>query len=150
MHKAGNLAIPKSRHLLMAACGRNELAYEDVTARGVFSSWMTRILQEASGGISYARLHASMYAAIRKNANAQTPQLKTYGGFDPDQFFLRPGSDPSAPLLIVRYTENEWIVNAGALHGIPADPAAFARAQLQLYKNGDTTPSSPPPSPAWG
>ncbi|MGE7774707.1 caspase family protein [Chitinophaga sp. NPDC101104] len=138
MHQNGKLELPRSRHLLLAACGRNELAYEDVAARGVFSGWMTRLLQEYSGGLSYAKLHESLYAAIRKNANAQTPQLKTYGGFNPDQFFGRPDSDASAPLLIARFSENEWIVNAGALHGIPADSAAFSRAQVLLYKNADS------------
>lgn len=140
MHRAGNLAIPRSRHVLMAACGRNELAYEDVTARGAFSVWMTRLLQEAPGGISYARLHASISAAIRKQANAQTPQLKIYGGFDPDQYFLRPGNDPAAPLLIARFSENEWVVNTGALHGLPADAAVYSQAQVLLYKNGDPQP----------
>lgn len=135
MHSQGKLEVPKSKHILMAACGRNELAYEDVMARGVFSGWLTRLLQEASGGKTYAQLYESLYAVIKKNANAQTPQLKIYGGFNPDQFFLRTGSDASAPLLIARYTENEWAVNAGALHGIPADAPSYAQAQVLLYKN---------------
>lgn len=134
MQASGKLEIPASRHILMAACGRHELAYEDVMPRGVFTGWLTRLLREAAGGKTYAQLYESLYAVIKKNANAQTPQLKAYGGADPGRYFLLPECDPSAPLLIVRFTENEWTVNAGALHGISAVQADYAQAQVLLYK----------------
>lgn len=135
LHAAGKLAIPASRHLLLAACGRHELAYEDITARGVFSGWLTRLLQEAPGGKTYAQLYESLYAVIKKKSNQQTPQLKIYGGFNPDQFFLRPDANPNAPLLLAKFSENEWTINAGALHGIPATEKDYAKCQVLLYKN---------------
>lgn len=139
MFANGNFHIPKSKHLLLAACGRDELAYESADARGLFSSLLTDYLEDAVANVTYAALYENLYAIIKRKAARQTPQLKVYNGFNPYLSFLQNNAAAAKPLYKVVYNQKAfaWTINYGALNGLPPDKNILVNCQVQLYALND-------------
>lgn len=135
MFADGKLEIPKSKHLLFAACGRNELAYESASARGLFSSSLTDLLQDSPA--SYAQLYEYVYAVIKRKAARQTPQLKTYEGFNANFLFLQNSGTAGKPVYNVVFKKPDWVINYGALHGLPVEKNVVQACAVQLYAQND-------------
>jgi pimeloyl-ACP methyl ester carboxylesterase len=136
--KMGRLHIPVSKHLLLAACGRNELAYEAASPNGLFTGSLLQVLQQWPDGLSYDQLHDYLYTIIKRQANRQTPQLKVYGGFDSRLYFLgdRRSGGGQTPGYRVSFDGQDWVLNSGALHGITTDPATLGDIKVGLYSKG--------------
>jgi pimeloyl-ACP methyl ester carboxylesterase len=139
MLEDGTFGIPNSKHLLLAACGRDELAYESADARGLFSSLLTSHLEDAAANVTYAALYEDLYAIIKRKAARQTPQLKVYEGFNPYLSFLQNKSTNGKPLYKVVYNQKAfaWVINYGALNGMPPDKNILTNCQVQLYALSD-------------
>lgn len=137
----GTFQIPRSKHLLLAACGRDELAYESQTARGLFSSLLTDYLEEAPLNVTYTALYENLYTLIKRKANRQGPQLKVYEGFNPNLLFLQNEPQNGKPLYKVVYKQAAlaWVINYGALHGLPPDANAIAACHVLLYAQNDAS-----------
>jgi pimeloyl-ACP methyl ester carboxylesterase len=118
------LHIPKSKHVLMAACDRTQKAWETKDYRGLFSTTLLDVLTKSGPVISYADLFIRCRSAILKYAQNQTPQFETYERFMPYGKFLDGGSGPidSTPRYLVYFDKGSWNMDGGVLHGLPCEP----------------------------
>lgn len=138
------LQVPKARHILLSACSREELAVEYDTG-GVFSSALLDVLQ-SEGTLSYASLFSKVRTVIRHHAYDQHPQFETYLGFNAYASFLQDGIDETPPSAHVRLGQDQesyrsarggfrrtpWILDRGALHGIPTDAGSEIQVEIVL------------------
>jgi triacylglycerol esterase/lipase EstA (alpha/beta hydrolase family) len=137
--KMSKIEVPSSRHILLAACDREELAYEAAEPCGLFTSSVLKVLASGAGS-SYAALHQYVYTVIKRKAGRQTPQLKVYGGFNPNLVFLNSSQVGARPNCHISYKkqDSEWVINYGALNGMPADEAVLAGMSVAVYKNDNS------------
>ncbi|MBA2561624.1 MAG: caspase family protein, partial [Chitinophagaceae bacterium] len=140
MNEQGKLEIPKSKHILLAACGRDELAYESSSARGLFSNWLTDLLEDTATNATYAQLQENLYTVIKRRANKQTPQLKAYEAFNPNLLFLKNEASAGKAVYKVVFKSPDWVINYGALNGLPPDKDVVNNCQVQLYETGNPKP----------
>jgi pimeloyl-ACP methyl ester carboxylesterase len=134
--KMKSFHIPKSKHVLMAACDRTQKAWETCNHRGLFSTTLLNVLAKSGPFISYADLFVRCRTAILKYAQNQTPQFETYARFMPYGKFLDgsvPGPMDSSAGHHVYFDKGSWEMNAGALHGLPGDPEK--KIEVALYPN---------------
>ena len=136
LHVRGeSLAIPASRHVLLAACQRVQKAWESKDHSGVFTSTLLDVLDKSDTNTSYADLFVRCRAAVRTRADNQEPQFETYCGFSAyDGFLGRQASQP-ARRFSVHFENDGWKVDCGALHGLPSDPDKIV--ELALYPESD-------------
>jgi hypothetical protein len=137
------LAIPASRHMLLAACERRQTAKEDLdTHNGIFTTTLFDILRHAPDQLSYADLFTRSRAAVRryireKDKTPQDPQFEAMAGFDGYGGFLGAAKRRDGKSFLVRgpksysayFADDRWQVDCGAIHGLstdPAQPVAFA------------------------
>ena len=131
------LLIPSSRHILLAACEPAQTAKEDPQKhQGVFTSTLTEVLNESKGDISYANLFMRSRTRVRKRAFAQDPQFETFRGFNAYDGFLGIGAGEVAKVFPVYQKKGEWVVDCGAIHGLPTEPEKHST--LTIFKEGDT------------
>lgn len=123
------LFVPRSRHIVLAACERGQLAQESGT-RGVFTSTLVDVLTKFGGDLTYADLFTRCRAAVRSRAFDQDPQFETYEGFDASSGFLgRAASRPGGRHLV--YCDlGAWTIECGALNGVPTDPQSAVTLAL--------------------
>ena len=127
--------IPTSRHILLAACERRQLANEAPDHSGVFTSTLLEVLEKSGTDISYADLFVRCRAAVRSRADDQNPQFEANGNFPAFSGFLG-RTTASRPLHFSLHYEGEgWKVDAGALHGLPTEPEKSVG--LVLYREDD-------------
>jgi hypothetical protein len=122
--------IPTSPHVLLAACKREQLAWE-VSGQGLFTAALLEVLKKGTS-ISYADAFVRCRYAIRKSAYHQTPQFESYGGFNAYTAFLDGKAIGKAPRCTVFFEGNAWKMDLGALHGIPTDPKKST--ELKVYR----------------
>ena len=140
LREAGaSLFVPAGRHILLAACERGQLAQE-ASGHGVFTSTLVDVLDKSGGALSYADLFVRCRAAVRSRAFDQDPQFEAYDRFDAGAGFLgRPLARGSRARYLASCDQGVWIVECGAIAGVPSDlgvDVAFA-----LY--ADTDPTTP-------
>ncbi len=135
--KGAPLSIPRSRHILLAACDRKQKAYEAQDRSGLFTSTMLKALEKSGSDITYADLFMRCRAEIRKEADNQTPQFETNENFNALSGFLGRQASHTAPRYSVYFDgkENSWRIDAGALHGLPTEPEKSVG--LALYPEDD-------------
>ena len=109
-------------HILLAACRDMEVAKEVSVGgqkRGALSFYLLKTLQQTSRPLSYRELYQRTYAAMK---GFQSPQLEVTNPSDVDKLFLHQASIASLPYVTLTYdsTHGGWIINAGAVHGIPS------------------------------
>ena len=121
IHTRQSLNIPTSPHALLAACKREQLAWE-INGQGVFTATLLEVLKKSGTSISYADAFIRCRYAIRKLAYNQIPQFESYGGFNAYSTFLEGTPIGKVPRCTVFFEDNAWKMNMGALHGIPTDP----------------------------
>jgi hypothetical protein len=112
-----------ANHVLVAACRAEEEAKEIALGgepRGVFSYFLLETLKNATVTPTYRDLVAHVTALVRARAELQWPQLEAIDERDVERAFLG-GIVPSRqPYLIIGHDEqDEWAIDAGAVHGIP-------------------------------
>ncbi len=142
MLNQGAITVPQHRHILMAACDRDETAKEDLDShRGVFTTALYEVLRQSGGDLSYAELfvraRARVHQFIRdKGESPQRPQFETIAGFDGWGGFLGPAGSASKksfvaaaarvgrkPILVAK-AGDKWVADCGAVGGIPLSPAS--------------------------
>ncbi len=134
--KGVELTIPRSQHILLAACERTQKALESRDHSGLFTSTMLKVLESGSD-ISYADLFVRCRAEIRKVAENQTPQFEALENFNGLTGFLGRNATSTARRYSVYYRDGNWTIDAGALHGLPTEPEKSVG--LALYPEDDRT-----------
>jgi pimeloyl-ACP methyl ester carboxylesterase len=131
------LSIPRSNHILLAACDRKQKAYEAPDRSGLFTSTLLKVLRASRGEITYADLFVRCRAAIRDVAENQTPQFETSGDFNAFRGFLGSNTTSAPRRYSVYCKDGSWTIDAGALHGFPTEPDRGVG--LALYGEVDST-----------
>lgn len=135
--KMDTLRIPQSRHVLMAACNRQQRAYETRDHRGFFSSALLEVLTKSGPDINYADLFVRCRAAIRKRVKTQTPQFETFSHFMPYTKFLDGRILEKRARYYVYFEKDKWRMDGGALHGLPAEAEKEIEVALYPESAGD-------------
>jgi pimeloyl-ACP methyl ester carboxylesterase len=119
------ISIPRSRHVLLAACDRHEKAYERADRSGLFTSTLLDVAAASGPGLTYADLFTRCRMLIRKEAQHQTPQFEAFDQFRATSGFL--GRDVAGPARRhkVYFDAGEWTLDAGAIHGVATDRPAL-------------------------
>ncbi|MBB4079131.1 hypothetical protein GGR28_001748 [Lewinella aquimaris] len=138
MGKAGEeYRLPAPRHLLLAACRRNEEARELPNRRGLLSGLVEQAVRETDGRITHADLYRRITVGALNVTASQHPQLETYGGFDGSGGFL--GSEATVALAELpagRAETGEYYVSIGARDGLPDQEPE--RISFRLSASGKT------------
>lgn len=132
--KLDRISIPRSKHVLMAACDRTETAKERRDRRGVYSAALMDVLGKTGGKVNYADLFMRCRSAVLKFACEQTPQFEPYERFLPYSLFLDGQRLGTESPFLVSYESDEWKVNGGAILGWPTEPEK--KVELELYAPG--------------
>jgi len=135
-----SISIPRSRHVLMAACSRNQEAWESQHKTGLFTTTLLEVLTGAKGNISYADLFTRCRSAILKHVSNQTPQFETYRQFMSYLKFLDMQLLETRQRFHVYFEDAGWKMDGGALHGIPYDPEKKVEVALYPYPVGRESP----------
>jgi pimeloyl-ACP methyl ester carboxylesterase len=123
--KITGVVLPKGRHVMLSACRDYEQAKEykaeDGKSRGAFSYFLLQTLEKTNGNITYRDLARNLNALISGKLKEQSPQIDTTDPQELDQPFLGGAIQKRFHSLTLTYSENEnsWVIDAGAVHGIP-------------------------------
>lgn len=111
--------LPEGRHISLAACHSDELAYES-GGSGIFTRHLIDVLQRSDGQISYADLGSRLRCFI-KSQFPQSPRVYAGGDGDTSLGFLdRPSQSKELFANVVYTPQNGWIMDLGAMHGVSA------------------------------
>lgn len=128
--------LPRGRHILLAACRDRETAKEYNVGgqrRGVFSYFLLDTLKKANGSLTYKDVFKRTSALVHSKVTAQSPQLEATVLDDLEQPFLGGAISPHKPYLTVSYHKDyEWVIDGGAVHGIP-QPSGDETTLLALF-----------------
>ncbi|MHC5716540.1 MAG: caspase family protein [Nostoc sp.] len=128
--------FPHGKHIFLAACRDRETAKEYNVGgqhRGAFSYFLLDTLKKANGSLTYRDLFKRTNALIRSKVANQSPQLEATVLDDLEQPFLGGAIAGRKPYLTVSYhKDHEWIVDGGAVHGIP-QPSGDETTLLALF-----------------
>ncbi|MFK7734276.1 MAG: caspase family protein, partial [Pseudomonadales bacterium] len=121
MNTEHGLHIPTSRHALLAACKRTEKAWESTNHSGVFTDTFLQVLGKSGNHVSYADLFVRCRLAVRKQVENQNPQFESFAYFNAHDGFLGSDVEKKSPRHSVYFTEGNWKIDCGAIHGLPTD-----------------------------
>lgn len=114
----GNVNIPSSDHLLLAACDRVERAWEN-NGHGQFTQSLISVLGKSGGQVTYADLFVQVRAFIRNALKNQTPQMESVGVFNVSQGFLGRNVETGRLARYRVYMKaGKWTIDLGAGMGI--------------------------------
>ena len=131
---------PNRRHMLLAACRDRELAQEvrltdprsgQPIVRGVFSYFLQQTLMKAKGSLTYRDLFNETKSLVLSKVSYQTPQLEALQE-NINQPFLGGPVTQYPPYFTLRFTDNSWVIDGGAIHGIP-QPEGEATTTLAIF-----------------
>ncbi len=148
LKKGEKLNIEAGRHILLSGCRSNQTAKElrlDGRQRGAFTYSLLQSLINGGGTISYRDIIKQAGAFVRNKVNDQNPQLDAVETQDVQHIFLG-GASQQKPYYSVNFSkkENDWVLDAGSIHGISA-PENEEPTILSLYAKEadlDKNPSS--------
>ncbi len=134
-------SIASGRHILLAACRPEQTAKEtyfpgpsSYEKRGAFSFYLQDTLQQTGAGLSYRDLFKRVYALVQQRVADQAPQLEASEPADLDQPFLGGALAPTPAVLTLSVNKTlGWVVDAGAVHGIPPPAGSGETTQLALF-----------------
>jgi hypothetical protein len=118
------LSIPRSRHVLMAACDRTEKALERADRSGVFTSTLLDSLRSTGTDVSYADLFVRCRMLIRREVRHQTPQFEAFERFNAQSGFLGRKARAADRRFRLFVDRGNWTLDAGALHGVSTEQGA--------------------------
>lgn len=120
------VTLPQGKHILLAACRDNQEAKEYKTEtgeyRGIFSYFLLQTLQHDNGTLNYRDLIRNINTIISSKVNSQSPQLEAILAPELEENAFLGGAVPERPPhFTLSYNKNHksWVINGGALHGIP-------------------------------
>lgn len=112
------ISIPKSKHILLAACDRTQYARETKNHSGLFTSTLLNTLRKEGNDISYADLYHKCRINIVNLVDKQTPQFESYERFNAYSKFLDGRDMADIDRSEVYREDGEWVVNYGAINGL--------------------------------
>ncbi|MBE9008647.1 caspase family protein [Pseudanabaenaceae cyanobacterium LEGE 13415] len=128
--------MPSGKHVVLSACRDSEPAKEvwiNGQRRGAFSYYLQDTLKQANGSLTIRELFKRTHALVSNKNSAQSPQLEATVPSELEQPFLGGAIAERATYFTVSYHEQEqWIIDAGAIHGIP-QPSAGETMSLALF-----------------
>ncbi len=134
-------ALASGRHILLAACRPEQTAKETFFSgpagwekRGAFSFYLQDTLQQSGAALSYRDLCKRVNALVQQRVTDQHPQLEASEPADLEQPFLG-GAIPAAPTTFTLRADKDlgWVVDAGAVHGMPQPLNAGELTQLAVF-----------------
>lgn len=137
------LPVPKGKYVAFLACHSHQLAKEykgdDGKQRGAFSYFLLQTLQRTNGDITYRDLARSLNALVSGKVKEQSPQIEATDTNELDKPFLGGAIKPRASYFTLTYSKNlsSWVVDGGALHGIPK-PSSGGDTLLAIFPVGAT------------
>ncbi|MCB0832474.1 MAG: caspase family protein, partial [Bacteroidetes bacterium] len=151
-HKSntGQLIPPLGRRVHLGAARNTEYAKEVLVggqSRGIFTYCLIEALEKTGPLISYADLLNRVNLRIRNSVKEQSSQLGASKAEDRNRGFLFSRIDTDKPSYLVAWNKdlNNWILNAGAVHGISAgDAESFTMLELTEDKRNVTVESVQP------
>lgn len=130
---------PTGKHILLSACRPDETAKERALGengepRGVFSYCLLDALQSSAQSVTYYDLSTRVGSRVRNMAAMQTPQIETSETDAQFTSFLDGALQPRPTHYQVNWSDSEhnWILSAGALHGIQG-PVGGETTKLALF-----------------
>lgn len=137
LEATGLVTVPDSRHFLLSACDKTELAWESDDRRGVFTKALLAALRRNGGSLSYADLYAQACASVRTFAQKQTPRAESLGGFNPQSGFLGRALPPGQQRHYALHGEQRgaglppaWTLDLGAAHGLASDMSEAVQVEI--------------------
>ena len=137
LEATGLVAVPDSRHFLLSACDKTELAWESDDRRGVFTKALLAALRRNGGSLSYADLYAQACASVRTFAQKQTPRAEALGGFNPQSGFLGRALPPGQQRRYALHGEPRsaglppaWTLDLGAAQGLASDMSEAVQVEI--------------------
>ncbi|MFZ4561358.1 MAG: caspase family protein [Saprospiraceae bacterium] len=125
--------LPQGLHVHLAACASRQSAWE-MDGKGIFTSGVLEVLQNSAGAVSFHDLHSRLLFQVRQRFDQSpelyvvNPSLSSTGDADTLRYetFLRGGASAAQAVAGVHWdaTNRRWILDKGAIHGIPAASAA--------------------------
>ncbi len=134
-------SVASGRHVVLAACRPEQTAKETYfpgpsgyEKRGAFSFCLQETLQQAGAAASYRDLLRRVSALVQQKVPDQHPQLEASDSADLDQPFLG-GAIPATPAAFTVRSDRDlgWVLDAGAVHGIPQPTAEGETTHLALF-----------------
>ncbi|MEU2673248.1 caspase family protein [Streptomyces sp. NPDC007164] len=120
---AGAQDAEPRRHVLLAACREQEVAYEalvDGEQRGYFSHSLLHALRQLGPAATYGKAHALTEERVRSRHHAQHPELRA-----PEHLRFLHGDALPVPPFLLRHTVSGWEINCGQVHGLRSVGAEF-------------------------
>lgn len=118
----GNL--PLGKHILLAGCQDFQLSRErpqgeNNQAHGLFTYALCETLNALPYPVSYRELRNRVHTRVQQQQLSQSPQLEAIAGANDRESVL---GGNIQPLNLLAFMEgNNWIINAGAIHGFSVD-----------------------------
>ncbi len=133
---AEGVDVRASKHILIAACQRNEKAKECNLAsrkRGVLTFALLTALKKSKGNITYGALMEEIQAVVAIYSLNQHPLLEAQGIDQVHQlYFLNAALEREAHKFVVSYhLLKGWVFYRGKINGIVADP--LEKHTIKLY-----------------
>ncbi len=136
------VTIPQGQHITLSACRdyqeAKEYRGENGQPRGVFSYFLLQTLQKTNGSLTYRELGRHLNALVSGKVIDQSPQVEaTHPQELLDQTFLG-GAVPERPAhFTLSYNNNvqSWVIDGGALHGIPRTSGG-EETVLAIFRGG--------------
>ncbi len=110
-------ALPEGKHVFLSGCHDSELSKELVIEgkrHGAFTHYLCKTLEATSSSLSYRNIVAKINQQVQGLVQKQHPQVVGIKGGDVNEEFL--GGGIQSVKLIVTAKNNQWSVNAGAIH----------------------------------
>lgn len=127
------VALPRGRHIVMAACRDEEEAKEyqgDGQHRGAFSYFLTQTLERSGGAVSYRDLFKRAQALVQGAVLRQAPQIEAGDVRDLNLPFLGGAVTPRVATFTLSHSASQgWTIDGGAVHGIVQPVTIEGRAE---------------------
>lgn len=135
--------LPKTRHVLLAACRDIEDAKEypvEGKIRGAFSYFLLDTLQHGNDQLTYIDVFKQVSARLRSRIVNQTPQLSAAKNSDLELSFWGGAITPRPDFFTIRYApiHGGWIADGGKIHGID-QPTVSEPTILTVFPWEDNT-----------
>lgn len=118
----GKAGFPIVQHLLIAACRKNEYAWErmlDGKFQGLLTYTLSKVLRNNRHLCTYPQLLDGLQSTIQNIVNDQHPQLEVVGKATTQvQIFTGLPSRDGLAFLLYFHDLKGWLLSAGAIHGL--------------------------------
>ena len=130
------LEVPKSDHVLLAACNRFQTSKETWSGSGLFTENLLKTLTEIGKEISYADLFVKLRQGVVGFKWDQDPQIEPSGNFNINTRFLDGTPMPLHKKYALSLSDEQWKMEAGEILGFNTD----TNSKIWIYKDGFDTP----------